>query len=170
MLLQTFHEVVFVLRNDGLGFLDTFLLIGEKEEGIEGLAKEADATDFLQTDEIFEGNQLVLRELARMDDEVGVGDGVGGVNHAVNHHYQENQRQQEDDGLLVPCRISKNEENGNEQDPTLKLYFGVKKSLHILFYVYVKYGFTDGKTPLKPCKFRKKTENMVKRWVHIVGF
>jgi hypothetical protein len=105
-----------------------------------------------------------------MDDEVGVGDGVGGVNHAVNHHYQENQRQQEDDGLLVPCRISKNEENGNEQDPTLKLYFGVKKSLHILFYVFVKYGFTDGKTPLKPCKFRKKTENMVKRWVHIVGF
>ena len=29
MFLQTFHEVVFVLRNDGLGFLDTFLLIGE---------------------------------------------------------------------------------------------------------------------------------------------
>ena len=86
-LLQTFHEVVFVLRYDGLGFLDAFFLIGKKEEGVEGLAKEADATDFLQTDEIFEGNQLILRELARMDDEVGVGDGVGGVNHAVNHHY-----------------------------------------------------------------------------------
>ena len=29
MFLQTFHEVVFVLRNDGLRFLDAFLLIGE---------------------------------------------------------------------------------------------------------------------------------------------
>ena len=91
MFLQTFHEVVFILRNDGLGFLDAFLMIGEKEEGIEGLAKKADATDFLQTDEILKGNQLVLRKLARMDDDVGVGDGVGGVNHAVNHQNQENQ-------------------------------------------------------------------------------
>ena len=38
------------------------------------------------------------------------------------------------------------------------------------YFIVTKFGFTDGKTPLKPCKFRKKTENMVKRWVHIVGF
>ena len=94
------------------------------------MAKESHSTDFLHAEKVLEWDGLVFRELARVDDDVGRRDSVSGVNHAVDHHNEQDSGYHQHDGLLVPGRIAEDKEDGQEQEPTLKLYFGVKETKH----------------------------------------